>query len=113
MKFGRNTVTGLDWFLSSWKSTVDPIKGDFIYWLDANGFPQLILRNRSAMTFCSDIGMMGFPQLTPNPVYTYASVFNEKEMRLHMNFLITQLSRGLLNFECMELKDHSTRLSDE
>ena len=58
MKFGRNTVTGPDWFLSSWKSTVVPIKGDFIYWLDPNGFPQLILRNRSAMTFCSDIGMM-------------------------------------------------------
>ena len=46
MKFGRNTVTGLDWFLSSWKSMDDPIKGDFIYWLDPNGFPQLILRNR-------------------------------------------------------------------
>ena len=58
MKFGRNTVTGLDWFLSSWKSMDDPIKGDFIYWLDLNGFPQLILRNRSGMAFCSNSGMM-------------------------------------------------------
>ncbi|RVW12951.1 Receptor-like serine/threonine-protein kinase SD1-7 [Vitis vinifera] len=26
MKFGRNTVTGLDWYLLSWKSTDDPSK---------------------------------------------------------------------------------------
>jgi hypothetical protein len=29
MKIGRNLVTGLDWFLSSWKSTDDPAPGEF------------------------------------------------------------------------------------
>ncbi|RVW12953.1 G-type lectin S-receptor-like serine/threonine-protein kinase RKS1 [Vitis vinifera] len=53
MKFGRNTVTGLDRYLSSWKSTDDPSKGNFTYRVEPSGFPQLILRSGLAVTFRS------------------------------------------------------------
>ncbi|KAJ9671842.1 hypothetical protein PVL29_025507 [Vitis rotundifolia] len=84
MKFGRNTVTGLEWYLSSWKSTDDPSKGNFTYRLDPSGFPQLILRSGSAVTFRSGpwngLRFSGFPEIRSNPVYKYAFVLNEEEM---------------------------------
>lgn len=39
MKFGINLGTGLNRFLSSWKSTDDPARGDFTYGLDPYGIP--------------------------------------------------------------------------
>ncbi|KAM3696580.1 hypothetical protein ACB098_06G050900 [Castanea mollissima] len=40
MKFGRNLITGLDRFLSSWKNTDDPSPGEFTLRLSFHGFPQ-------------------------------------------------------------------------
>ncbi|RVW91458.1 G-type lectin S-receptor-like serine/threonine-protein kinase [Vitis vinifera] len=51
MKFGRNRVTGLDRYLSSWTSADDPSKGNFTYGIDLSGFPQLLLRNGLAVEF--------------------------------------------------------------
>ncbi|RVW37250.1 G-type lectin S-receptor-like serine/threonine-protein kinase [Vitis vinifera] len=51
MKLGRNRVAGLDRYLSSWKSADDPSKGNFTYWIDPSGFPQLLLRNGLTVAF--------------------------------------------------------------
>ncbi|RVW37254.1 G-type lectin S-receptor-like serine/threonine-protein kinase SD1-1 [Vitis vinifera] len=51
MKFGRNRVTGLDRYLSSWTSADDPSKGNFTYGIDLSGFPQQLLRNGLAVEF--------------------------------------------------------------
>lgn len=40
MKFGRNLITGLDRFLSSWQNTDDPSPGEFTLRLSFHGFPQ-------------------------------------------------------------------------
>ncbi|KAJ9671925.1 hypothetical protein PVL29_025530 [Vitis rotundifolia] len=84
MKFGRNRVTGLDRYLSSWKTTDDPSIGNFTYRLDPGGSPQLLVRNGSTVTFRSGpwngLRFSGFPQLRPNSVYRYAFIFNDKEM---------------------------------
>ena len=83
MKFGRNRVTGLDRYLSSWKTTDDPSIGNFTYRLDPGGSPQLLVRNGSTVTFRSGpwngLRFSGFPQLRPNSVYSYAFIFNDKE----------------------------------
>jgi hypothetical protein len=42
MKLGWNFVTGLDRFLSSWKSTDDPTQGEFSLRIDLRGYPQLV-----------------------------------------------------------------------
>ena len=84
MKLGRNTVTGLDRYLSSWKSTDDPSKSNFTYALDPSGYPQLLLRKDSAVIFRSGpwngLRFSGFPELRPNKVFNYSFVFNEREM---------------------------------
>ncbi|XP_019072559.2 G-type lectin S-receptor-like serine/threonine-protein kinase At4g27290 [Vitis vinifera] len=84
MKFGRNRVTGLDRYLSSWKSDDDPSKGNFTYGIDLSGFPQLLLRNGLAVEFragpWNGVRYSGIPQLTNNSVYTFNFVSNEKEI---------------------------------
>ena len=83
MKLGRDKVTGLDRYLSSWKSSDDPSKGNFTYKLDPGGHPQLLVRNGLAVKFSSGpwngIQFSGIPLLKPNPVYTRTFVFNENE----------------------------------
>ncbi|WKA12319.1 hypothetical protein VitviT2T_029716 [Vitis vinifera] len=84
MKLGRNRVTGLDRYLSSWKSADDPSKGNFTYGIDLSGFPQLLLRNGLAVEFRAGpwdgVRFSGIPQLTNNSVYTFHFVSNEKEI---------------------------------
>ncbi|KDO74343.1 hypothetical protein CISIN_1g003254mg [Citrus sinensis] len=83
MKLGINLGTGLNRFLSSWKSTDDPARGDFTYGLDPRGIPQLVLRKNSIITFragsWNGLHWTGVPQLQLNPVYTFEYVSNEKE----------------------------------
>ena len=73
MKFGRNKVTGLDRYLSSWKSADDPSKGNFTYVIEPSGFPQLLLRNGLAIEFrhgpWNGFGLSGVPQTLSNTVY--------------------------------------------
>ncbi|XP_034678405.1 G-type lectin S-receptor-like serine/threonine-protein kinase At4g27290 isoform X5 [Vitis riparia] len=84
MKLGRNRVTGLDRYLSSWKSADDPSKGNFTYRIDLSGFPQLFLWNGLAVKFrggpWNGVRYSGVPQLTNNSVYTFVFVSNEKEI---------------------------------
>ncbi|TXG67244.1 hypothetical protein EZV62_008519 [Acer yangbiense] len=84
MKLGKNLVTGMDWFLSSWKSMDDPAPGNFTYQVDPHGFPQIILRNGSEIIYRAGswdgLRFTGTPLLQPNTVYTYDFVSNEKEV---------------------------------
>ncbi|XP_010644307.1 G-type lectin S-receptor-like serine/threonine-protein kinase At4g27290 isoform X2 [Vitis vinifera] len=84
MKFGWNRVTGLDRYLSSWKSTDDPSKGNFTYGIDLSGFPQPFLRNGLAVKFragpWNGVRFGGIPQLTNNSLFTSDYVSNEKEI---------------------------------
>ena len=43
MKLGRSNVTGIDRYLSSWKSNSDPSRGNFTIQLDSHGFPQVVM----------------------------------------------------------------------
>ncbi|KAA8523805.1 hypothetical protein F0562_010228 [Nyssa sinensis] len=47
MKLGRDLKTGIDRYISSWKSNDDPSRGDFTFRLDPRGFPQLVLMKKS------------------------------------------------------------------
>ena len=102
MKQGRNRVTGLDRYLSSWKSSDDPSKGAFTYGFDPSGYPQLFLRSGSDVIFRSGpwngLRFSGFPELRPNPVFNYSFVFNEKELYFTYKLVNSSvLSRLVLN----------------
>ena len=43
MKICGDLVTGLDRYLSSWKSTEDPTPGEFLARMDYRGLPQVLL----------------------------------------------------------------------
>ncbi|XP_058210783.1 G-type lectin S-receptor-like serine/threonine-protein kinase At4g27290 isoform X2 [Rhododendron vialii] len=77
MKFGRNLKSGLDRYLTSWRSTDDPAPGNFTYRLDLRVYPELILRSGDTVQFRSGpwngLRFSGFNMLVPNPVYTFGS----------------------------------------
>ncbi|KAK4398438.1 G-type lectin S-receptor-like serine/threonine-protein kinase SD1-1 [Sesamum angolense] len=43
MKFGWNFVTGINTYLSSWKTNEDPAPGDYAYFMDTTGYPQIFM----------------------------------------------------------------------
>ncbi|KAF9666876.1 hypothetical protein SADUNF_Sadunf16G0274300 [Salix dunnii] len=101
-KLGRNTMTGLDRYLSSWKTPDDPSRGAFTYGLRADGYPEKVLRENSLPRYRSGpwngIRFSGCIQMKPNPVYTYGFVFTEKEMYYSYQLLHSSiLSRVVLS----------------
>ncbi|TKY66614.1 G-type lectin S-receptor serine/threonine-protein kinase [Spatholobus suberectus] len=81
MKLGRNLETGLEIFLSSWKSVDDPAKGDYALKIDLRGYPQIMkFKGRDIE---SRAGPWNGVSLVGNPGPTYETspkfVFNEKE----------------------------------
>ncbi|KAI3702930.1 hypothetical protein L6452_28686 [Arctium lappa] len=45
MKLGKDLVTGVERYLTSWKSENDPSLGDYSLWIDTKGYPQMIIRD--------------------------------------------------------------------
>lgn len=53
MKFGWNSKTRQDWYLTSWRSASNPSPGDFTWRIDTVGLPQAVLRKGSEKKFCA------------------------------------------------------------
>ncbi|KAM4103074.1 hypothetical protein ACJW30_06G052200 [Castanea mollissima] len=84
MKLGKNFVTGRDWFLTSWKSTDDPAKGDFSLRIDTHGLPQQVSMKGDKIKArggpWNGISFSGYPRLRPNPIFEYEFVMNKTEV---------------------------------
>ncbi|XP_017980500.1 PREDICTED: G-type lectin S-receptor-like serine/threonine-protein kinase At4g27290 [Theobroma cacao] len=84
MKLGRNFKSGLDSYLSSWKSLDDPSRGNFTYRYEVGGFPELKLREGSIVRFRSGpwngMRFSGTTGLKLNPIFTFGVVFNKREV---------------------------------
>ncbi|KAK2975345.1 LOW QUALITY PROTEIN: hypothetical protein RJ640_009699 [Escallonia rubra] len=84
MKLGKNFETGLERYLSSWKSNDDPSPGDFTYHCDPSGYPQNVIRKGSVEQYRSGpwngVRFSGAPNLIPNAIYRYRLVLNDKEV---------------------------------
>ncbi|KAG5255099.1 G-type lectin S-receptor serine/threonine-protein kinase [Salix suchowensis] len=83
MKLGRNKVTGLDRYISSWKSADDPSTGNYSFRLEPAAYSELIMREDSNERFRSGpwngMRFSGTPQLKPNSIYTYRFVYDGDE----------------------------------
>ncbi|GMP52713.1 hypothetical protein CsSME_00018423 [Camellia sinensis var. sinensis] len=103
MKLGKNFVTGQEWHLSSWKSSDDPAHGDFSFWCDPQGYPQLILRNGSIELHrfgpWNGIGFTGIPNLKPNPIYKYGMVYTNEEVYYGYELISSVVSRLTLSHD--------------
>eukprot|EP00258_Populus_trichocarpa_P033122 XP_024449141.1 G-type lectin S-receptor-like serine/threonine-protein kinase At4g27290 [Populus trichocarpa] len=84
MKLGRNRITGMDWYITSWKSTDDPSRGNVSEILVPYGYPEILVMENSIVRHRSGpwngLRFSGTPQLKPNPMYTFEFVYNEKEI---------------------------------
>ncbi|XP_061983728.1 G-type lectin S-receptor-like serine/threonine-protein kinase At4g27290 [Populus nigra] len=83
MKQGWNKITGMDWSLTSWKSSDDPAKGHFIDMLSPDGYPEIQVIEDSKVKYRSGpwngLRFSGSNQLKQNPRYTFEFVYNENE----------------------------------
>ncbi|XP_059441324.1 G-type lectin S-receptor-like serine/threonine-protein kinase At4g27290 isoform X1 [Corylus avellana] len=99
MKLGWNLVTGLERFLSSWKSTEDPAQGEYSVRIDLRGYPQSVSMEGDSIKTrpgsWNGLRFTGYPQLRPNPVFEYEFVLNEKEVyyeyKLHNTSVFSRL----------------------
>ncbi|CAN1138353.1 G-type lectin S-receptor-like serine/threonine-protein kinase RKS1 [Linum perenne] len=73
MKIGKNLDTGLNMFLTSWRSRDDPGMGDFSYKLNPNGSPQFFLYHGTNLHWRS----VPWPWNVYNHLYNASIVSNE------------------------------------
>ncbi|GKD57024.1 G-type lectin S-receptor-like serine/threonine-protein kinase [Tanacetum coccineum] len=97
MMFGRNLLTGKEWYLSSWKSSQDPAPGEFTWIADTHGFPQSLLRQDGVIKFRGGpwngkwfSGAAHFSHFGHNMVFTYDIVINETEVAYSYKVLLEE-----------------------
>ncbi|XP_022877615.1 G-type lectin S-receptor-like serine/threonine-protein kinase At4g27290 isoform X2 [Olea europaea var. sylvestris] len=91
MKLGWNFITGLEVYLSSWKSNEDPISGDFTYHCDPTGYPQCILKKGSVEQYktgpWNGLRFSGTPNLRKNEIFKFDLVLKKNEVYYHYELL--------------------------
>lgn len=116
MKISWNTNTGLEKYLTSWKTVDDPSAGDFTYKIEEKGLPQLVVGRGSTKEFrtgpWNGVEFNGLPTL-PNPVFYPIMELNGYEWYYKFKFansvvatLLTISQSGLL--QCFVLSKDST-----
>jgi hypothetical protein len=90
MKWGKNLVTGLDRYISPWKSSDDPARGDFAFRLDPRGYNQMLLMRGLTILFrtgtWNGFRWGGVPDTVSNTVYReqFVSTPNESYYRFDL-----------------------------
>ncbi|KAL0306454.1 UNVERIFIED_CONTAM: G-type lectin S-receptor-like serine/threonine-protein kinase [Sesamum radiatum] len=96
MKFGWNFITGIETYLSSWKTIEDPAPGDFTYHLDPTGYPQIVMRQNKVVKFIigpwNGLRFCGIPNTRGDPTYWLALVMNKNEV----NYLEHSVDRSVV-----------------
>ncbi|KAJ1375306.1 putative serine/threonine-protein kinase [Sesbania bispinosa] len=86
MKLGLDRKTGLDRFLTSWKSPIDPGSGNLTYRIDPTGFPQLFLYKNQAPLWrvgsWTGHRWSGVPEMTPNFIFNISFIDNADEVSI-------------------------------
>ncbi|XP_024977996.1 G-type lectin S-receptor-like serine/threonine-protein kinase At4g27290 isoform X3 [Cynara cardunculus var. scolymus] len=86
MKLGKDFVTGISRNLTSWKSPNDPSIGQYLIYVDTNGYPQVFILGQGLVTRIIRFGpwngvrFSGLPDENPNPVYSVDFVVTQKEV---------------------------------
>ncbi|KAI3805175.1 hypothetical protein L1987_27303 [Smallanthus sonchifolius] len=84
MKLGKDLETGLQRFMTSWKSPEDPSVGAYCNIVDTNGYPQTLEWQGQVLQArlgpWNGLGFSGFPIEKENQIYSLEFVINEKEI---------------------------------
>ncbi|KAA8519923.1 hypothetical protein F0562_014167 [Nyssa sinensis] len=75
MKLGWDSKTGLNRYLTSWKSSDDPSSGNYSFKLDINGFPEVYLLNNQVRVYRSGpwngLRFSGVPEMNTAFIFTF------------------------------------------
>ncbi|XP_019171725.1 PREDICTED: receptor-like serine/threonine-protein kinase SD1-8 isoform X2 [Ipomoea nil] len=99
MKLGWDSRTGLNRYISAWKSLNDPGEGSTSFKMDINGFPEIFLRNRDKIVYRSGpwngVRFSGVPEMKPTATITFSFVMTKSEryytFELHNKTLYSRL----------------------
>ncbi|KAL0362743.1 UNVERIFIED_CONTAM: G-type lectin S-receptor-like serine/threonine-protein kinase [Sesamum calycinum] len=84
MKFGWNFVTGINTYLSSWKTNEDPAPGDYAYFMDTTGYPQIFMTKNKVERIrigpWNGLRFSGTTNAIEDPTYKLMLVMNENEV---------------------------------
>ncbi|CAN4078259.1 unnamed protein product [Withania somnifera] len=102
MKYGIDKRTGLNRFLTSWKSLNDPGTGEYRYSMELNGTPQVFLYKNSSRIWRAGSwtghGWSGVPEMSPRFIFSLSYVDNDTEVSLTYRIHDTSIiSRMVLN----------------
>ncbi|KAI3705200.1 hypothetical protein L1987_75434 [Smallanthus sonchifolius] len=103
MKIGVDLVTGINWNMTSWKTSDDPSLGSYTVWVNINGYPQLNnMEHESSLQqrigYLNGLEFSGMLGLGPSNFYMFDFVFTHKE--IYSNFTLvndTYLTRMKLD----------------
>ncbi|KAG5516616.1 hypothetical protein RHGRI_037369 [Rhododendron griersonianum] len=100
LRFGVNRKTGLDRFLTSWKSGDDPGPGEYSFKMDLNGSPQLFLYKGSGLVWRAGSwigrGWSGIPEMTTTFIFNLSYVENQDEVTLSYSIHDPSISSRLV-----------------
>ncbi|XP_022878004.1 receptor-like serine/threonine-protein kinase SD1-8 isoform X2 [Olea europaea var. sylvestris] len=84
MKFGWDLRTGLNRYLTSWKTVDDPGTGDFSFKLNTSGFPECFLTKKQSIIYRSGpwngLRFSGVPEMKASPIFTFDFVIDQNEV---------------------------------
>ena len=108
MKFGKDLVTGFEWYGKSWKSPDDPSTGVYSNRMDTNGYPQIFKREGhnivSRLGPWNGLAFTGSPVDVPNSVFSTEFVINQKEIYYKYEHLSSIVQRIVLTWDGRILK---------
>ncbi|KAI7726775.1 hypothetical protein M8C21_032763, partial [Ambrosia artemisiifolia] len=100
MKIGKDFVTGRERVLTPWKTADDPSPGEYLHWLDTNGYPQIFVRQGSVIRWrCgiwNGLEFQGLLMKNPNTFYLTQFVVNKKEIYFKYELKTSVVQRVLV-----------------
>ncbi|KAF7119753.1 hypothetical protein RHSIM_Rhsim13G0164100 [Rhododendron simsii] len=100
LRFGVNRKTGLDRFLTSWKSGDDPGPGEYSFKMDLNGSSQLFLYKGSDLVWRAGSwigrGWSGIPEMTTTFIFNLSYVEDQDEVTLSYSIRDPSISSRLV-----------------
>ncbi|KAH6836329.1 hypothetical protein C2S53_006358 [Perilla frutescens var. hirtella] len=85
MSLGWNLVTGIETYMSSWRSENDPAPGEFTAHLDPTGYPQILVRKGGDIQFrlgpWNGIRFSGAPDTSHDPINRLMLRMDKHEVR--------------------------------
>lgn len=84
MKFGWNFLTGAHTYVSSWRTSEDPAPGDYTYYVDPTGYPQIVMAKNGVEVVrvgtWNGVRFTGMRNAVEDPIYNLTQVMNQNEV---------------------------------